>query len=100
MVLGFPLINIDNMKVKLQLFGTLGKLATHEQEILLSGDARVTDLVNSLIKQYGAEFGERINRREMWQIAINGRCHILSAAMETRLKDGDEVSILPLIFGG
>ena len=88
------------MKIQLKLFGTLRNLAKHEQEIALSQNARVADLIDSLIEQYGAEFGERINRRQMWQIAINGRCHILSAAMETRLKSGDEVAILPLQFGG
>ena len=88
------------MKVKLLLFGTLRNLATHEQEISLFKDARVTDLIDSLIKQYGAEFGERINHREMWQISINGHLHVLSVAIEARLKDGDEVAILPLQFGG
>lgn len=84
----------------MKLSGTLRKLATHEQEISLSKNARVSDLIDSLVKQYGAEFGERINRPQMWQISINGHFHTLSAAMKTGLKDGDEVAIVPFIAGG
>ena len=91
---------IDAMKVKLVLFGTLRNLATHKQEVSLSGDTRVTDLIDLLVKKYGSEFGERIGHREIWQIAVNGHLQGFSAAMEIELKDGDEVTILPLLFGG
>ena len=91
---------IEAMKVKLVLFGTLRNLATHKQEISLSGDTRVKDLINLLVNKYGSEFEARISHREIWQIAINGHLHGFSAAMEIELKDGDEVAMLPLLFGG
>ena len=88
------------MIINLKLFGTLRNLAKHEQEVSLSEDSKVSDLIDSLVREYGAEFGGRISRQEMWQIGINGHLQSLSAAMETELKDGDEVAILPLQFGG
>ena len=88
------------MIINLKLFGTLRNLAKHEQEVSLFEDSKVSDLIDSLVREYGAEFGGRISRQEMWQIGINGHLQSLSAAVETELKDGDEVAILPLQFGG
>ena len=88
------------MKVKLRLFGTLANLAVREQDISLPEGASVADLINSLVMQYGAEFRSRINRLEMWQVSVNGNCHILSESMKTILKDQNEVIIFPLQFGG
>jgi molybdopterin converting factor small subunit len=88
------------MKIKLLLSGTLMNLAAPELEVSLYNNARVTTLINSLVKQYGKEFSERIAQRQIWLIVINGHSHILSAALNTKLADGDEVSIMPMMFGG
>ena len=88
------------MKVKVFLRGTLSNIAVPEKEVFLPEDACVTDLLDFLVKQYGEVFGNKIKHPEMWQISINGHLHILPAATGTKLKNQDEVIILPLIFGG
>ena len=88
------------MKIKLQLAGTIGRLAAPELEMNLKAGASISDMIDALVKQYGAEFAGRINYREMWQVSINGNVHLLTAAAETQLHDRDEVTILPLHFGG
>jgi molybdopterin converting factor small subunit len=88
------------MKVTLRLLGTLSKIASPEQEVCLPENASVISLLDSLTKQYGVEFGKRIKLLEMWQISINGNLHILSAVTESKLKDQDELIILPISFGG
>lgn len=88
------------MKVNLQLSGTIARLAAPSLELELKKGATVSDLIEKLVRRYGAEFGERINHREMWQIGINGHLQLLATAQDNPLRDHDQVLIIPLQFGG
>ncbi len=88
------------MKVKLHLMGTLSNFAAPWQDVCLPEKASIGDLLDSLARQYGAEFADKIQYQGMWQVSINGSLHLLSAAAEIRIKDQDEVMLLPISFGG
>lgn len=62
--------------------------------------ARLIDLIKWLGKEYGDDFREEVNHVERLHIMINGRYYDLLDNMETPLKEGDVVAMLPLLAGG
>jgi MoaD family protein len=88
------------MNIELLLFGKLRELAVRQREVLIADSARFSDLVDWLIKEYGAGFGEEIGHKERWHFLINGRYYNPLDSLEIPLKDGDVVAILPLLAGG
>ncbi len=88
------------MKIELLLFGKLRELAVRQREVSIADGARFTDLLDWLVKEYGAGFGEEISHKERWHFLINGRYHNPLDSLDLPLKDGDVVAILPLLAGG
>jgi len=91
------------VNVEVTLFGALAKIAgerTVELEASTLGDA-----VNGLISRCGEEvrkrlFDEKGRVRRFVNIYVNGRDMRFLQNLETPLKDGDKISIIPAVGGG
>jgi molybdopterin converting factor small subunit len=88
------------MNIEVLLFGKLRELAVRQQVISINGGARLRDLVDWLVREYGPDFGQEVDHQERWHFLLNGRFYNPSDGMEMLLKDGDVVAILPLLVGG
>jgi molybdopterin converting factor small subunit len=88
------------MKIELLLFGKLRELAVRQRKVSIADGARFADLVDWLVKEYGAGFGEEIDHKERWHFLINGKYYSPLDSLEIPLKDGDVVAILPYLAGG
>jgi molybdopterin converting factor small subunit len=88
------------MNIELLLFGKLRELAVRRRVVSIADGARFIDLVDWLIKEYGAGFGEEVNHKERWHFMINGMYHNPLDSMEIPLKDRDVVAMLPYLAGG
>lgn len=88
------------MNVEVLLFGKLRELATRQRVVSVTDGARLIDLIEWLVKEYGVEFREEVNHIERLHILINGQYYDFLDNAETLLKEGDVVAILPLLAGG
>jgi molybdopterin converting factor small subunit len=88
------------MNIEVLFFGKLRELAVRQRVISITDGARLGDLVDRLVKEYGADFGEEVNHQERWHFLLNGRFYNPSDGMEVTLKDGDAVVMLPMLAGG
>ncbi len=87
------------MNIEVLFFGDLRKLAaTRQRVITMTEGTQLTHLIEQLVKEYGGVFEEQIN--STLRILINGREYEILNGMETPLKDGDVVVLLPIIAGG
>ncbi|MFQ5711549.1 MAG: ubiquitin-like small modifier protein 1 [Candidatus Geothermarchaeales archaeon] len=77
-----------------------------ELELDLNQGSTVKDLFDTLFEKYGADFRRRIldpktgDLRRFIIVIVNGRDIRHMNQMETELKEGDEVAILPAVAGG
>lgn len=80
------------ISVRVRMFGALGERATNETTMELEGDARARDVVSAVREAHPGAAGilERIS------IAVNHEI----AHGERRLRDGDEVALMPPVAGG
>jgi MoaD family protein len=88
------------MNVNVLFFGRFRELATRDQIVPLKEGAQLAGLIEQLIKEYGADFRNALSEMEKLHILVNGQYHTILDNMETKLKDGDVVAILPLVTGG
>jgi MoaD family protein len=88
------------MRIEVLLFGKLRELAVRQQVISIADGARLRDLVDRLVKEYGPDFGQEVDHEERWHFLLNGRFYNPSDGMELSLKDGDVVAMLPMLAGG
>lgn len=96
-----------SLKVYVRLFTTLRELAGKREEALEFDTEAVTveDVLNELTKRYGKDFREYLYNenqivRDYLQLLVNGRSVELLENIKTRLKEGDEVAIVPPVGGG
>ncbi len=93
------------MKVKVKYFAYIRSLVknTREEEVELSDGAKLLDLLLKLVEKYGVKLGEMIFQQkdeklsEEVIILLNGRS---IEDLNTVLRDGDVVSIMPFLSGG
>lgn len=76
----------ENMRVKVKLFATFRKGRFKEEVFDYPEGIKVQDVIEEL----------RIPLKELGIVFINGK----DAAMDAELKDGDVLSIFPLVGGG
>lgn len=95
------------MKVSVRLFTTLRELAGRGEETLEFNLRSVTvqEVLETLVKRHGRAFREYLyddkNRvREHLQLLVNGRSVNLIGDLETLLKEGDVVAVVPPVGGG
>lgn len=78
-------------------------LKDREKKIILPENALVSDLLLELEKKYGEPMTRLLygsNRNLEHILLVNGRSIHFLQGMDTVLKDGDEIFLLPAIVGG
>ncbi len=83
--------------IRVKFFATLREI-TGVRMIEVEDFDDVGSLLNMLYKKYGDEFKKEIETKNM--ILVNGKNILDLQGYETKLKDGDEVSIFPPVGGG
>lgn len=94
------------MKVRVRLMGLLSTLAgVEEAELELSG-RRVQDVVEELVERFGEAFRETLIDPTLRSptprviISVNGVEVGCLRGLDTELRDGDVVDLIPIVHGG
>jgi molybdopterin synthase sulfur carrier subunit len=90
-------------KVKITFYGALAR-AIKEKEAELEA-SNIKEAINKLERKYGGDFRQKIqddigNLRRFINIFVNGKDIRFLDLLNTPLKEGDEVSIIPAVSGG
>ncbi len=95
------------MKIKIQYLGLVKTYTNRSQdEITLEGQALLSDLLNKLATDLGKPFAQDVFEpgskevKPMFMIMVNGVVIGQLNGVETRLKEGDCVILMPLMTGG
>jgi len=93
-------------KVTARFFTTLREITGRKEEhIEFSKTATVNSLLKQLSRKYGKEFDDYMfdelgEVRGHLQILVNGQSVTTMHGLKTRLKEDDQVAILPPVGGG
>ncbi len=95
------------MKIKIQYLGLVKTYTNKTQdEITLEIDATLSDLLNKLAREFCKQFSQDIyeqgakDLKPMFTVMVNGIVMGQLNGVETKLKDGDNVILMPLMTGG
>jgi MoaD family protein len=83
------------MKITVRYRAHLAEIAKTTDESVKA--ANISDVLRHIKKQYGVE-AEKLAKTML--IVVNGQSILLLKLFKTVLKDGDEVSFLPICGGG
>jgi MoaD family protein len=94
------------MRVTIHVFGALKAAIGSRQIDLELGLARAT--VGDLPAILGARYGEQVSKLlfgkeepfDYLRVLINGQDHMVLQGLETELKEGDIITLLPPLSGG
>jgi len=95
-----------SVNVKVKFFTTLREIVgKKEEQIQLSDCATIEALLKQLSKKYGEDFEDYVydelgKIRGHLQFLVNGKSTLTEQKMKTRLREGDEIAILPPVGGG
>jgi len=95
-----------SIKVTVKFFTTLREIVgKKEEQIQLVHSISVEALLKQLSKTYGKEFtdyvyDEMANVRGHLQFLVNGKSVTTLQGLRTKLKEGDQIAILPPVGGG
>jgi len=93
-------------KVRVKFFTTLREITEKkEEQIEFSKAATVESLLKYLSRKYGDEFIDYVydelgSVRGYLHLLVNGQSTTALRGLRTRLKEGDQVAILPPVGGG
>ena len=89
------------MKIEVLFFAQLRELTgTRQTEVTLADGNRLADLIARLSEEYGDAFRREVSDIAGLRIMVNGLENEVLDGMETRLKEGDTVVLLPPVAGG
>jgi molybdopterin synthase sulfur carrier subunit len=94
------------MKVEVRFFTSLREITGKKKELVqLQNATTVEELLTGLSKKYGKEFIEYLYNEEekvhtYLSILVNGKSTNVLQGLDTELKEGDTVAILPPVGGG
>jgi MoaD family protein len=96
------------LKVKVEYLGHIKNITNNkrEEEIETKEDATITDLLIRLSKEHGEPFKKAIYEpkgtdvKSNYIITVNGYLLNQLKGLETKLKNGDHVTLLPIVSGG
>lgn len=91
-------------RVKVAMTSALAAYLNSEREFYMEADS-IGELFKKLSERFGDAFKQRVfdesgQLRQYVVVYVNGRNISFLGGMNTSLKDGDEVMILPAIGGG
>ena len=96
------------MKVKVEYAGHIRTIigSAREEEVEIGDDSIVADLLVQLSSKYGSPFRKAIYEKNStdvksnYVITVNGFLLNQLNGLETKLKNGDHVMLLPIVSGG
>ncbi|MEM2105972.1 MAG: MoaD/ThiS family protein [Candidatus Bathyarchaeia archaeon] len=96
------------MKVKVEYVGHIKNIigSVREEEVEISDGSSVADLLMALSEKYGDSFKKAIYDRmgtdvkSNYIVTVNGYLLNQLKGIETKLKNGDHVVLLPIVSGG
>ena len=96
------------MKIKVEYIGHIKNITDNrrEEEVETSEDVTVAKLLTMLSKKYGEPFRKAIYEpkgsdiKPNYIITVNGYLLNQLRGLETKLKKGDHVTLLPIVSGG
>lgn len=96
------------MKIKVEYIGHIKNMTDNrrEEEVETSEDLTVAKLLTMLSKRYGEPFRKAIYEpkgsdiKPNYIITVNGYLLNQLKGLETKLKKGDHVTLLPIVSGG
>lgn len=94
------------MKVEIKFFTSLREITGKKvEEVQLRNAITVEELLTQLSEKYGKEFREYLYNKEgkvhgYLSILVNGKSTNVLQGLDTKLKEGDTVAILPPVGGG
>jgi len=95
------------MQIKIQYLGLVKTFTNKMQdEITLETGATLSDLLKKLASEFGRQLSHEIYEegakdvKPMFTVMVNGIVMGQLNGVETRLKDGDKVILMPLMTGG
>ncbi|MGB9676177.1 MAG: MoaD/ThiS family protein [Candidatus Bathyarchaeales archaeon] len=99
---------MPKMKVKVEYVGHIKNIigSVREEEVEISEGASVADLLMALSEKYGEAFKKAIYDRigadvkPNYIVTVNGYLLNQLKGVETKLKNGDHVILLPIVSGG
>ena len=98
---------MSSLKVKVEYLGYIGNtLGLQREEIKIVKGASIADLLLTLSEKHGAPFKKSIYEygsldvKSNFIVTVNGYLLNQLNGVETKLKDGDQVILMPLISGG
>lgn len=93
--------------VKVRAVAGMAKLLEgSEQSVSLEKDSRIVDLLDALVMKYGQPFAEKIYKSKTGEVnneirlLLNGRDIAFLNGLDTKLKEGDSLSLIPPLAGG
>jgi molybdopterin synthase sulfur carrier subunit len=94
------------LKVTIRFFTTLREITgKKDEQIELERPVTVGSLLKQLSKKYGRDYDDYVfdelgDVRGHLQVLVNGQSVTALRELRTKLKDGDQVAILPPVGGG
>ena len=96
------------MKVKVEYLGHVKNIigSVREEELEIEENSSITDLLMILSEKYGAPFKKAVYEpkgldvKSNYIITVNGYLLNQLNGVETKLRNGDHVTILPIVSGG
>jgi MoaD family protein len=102
------LVAVSKLKVKVEYIGHIKSMTGNirEQELETRADSTIADLLGILSKQHGEPFRKAVYEpkgtdvKPNYIVTVNGYLLNQLKGLETKLKNGDHVVILPIVSGG
>ncbi len=96
------------LEVRVEYFGHIKSITQNkrEEEVEVEEHSTMADLLNMLVKRYGEPFEKAVYESKSadvkpnYIITVNGYLLNQLKGIETKLKNGDRVAILPIVSGG
>jgi molybdopterin synthase sulfur carrier subunit len=96
------------LKVKVEFLGHIRNVigSEREEEVEISEDSSIADLLMMLSEKYGEPFKKAIFEKSgadvkpNYIITVNGYLLNQLKGLETKLKNNDNVTLLPIVSGG
>jgi MoaD family protein len=99
---------VPTVKIKIEYLGHVRNLlnTTRQEEIELDENSTIQDLLNTLAKKHGEPFKKTIyepgssDLKANFMATVNG--HLLNQlkGINTKVKNDDKVTIMPIVSGG